>query len=142
PATGLGATIALLCDIVFIGEQAKIGDPHVKVGLVAGDGGATIWPWLLGPARAKQYLLTGDLLTGTEAAALGLVNEAVPESELLARARSWAHRVATGSQPAIRGTKAAINKLLRNTATLNFDTALSLERQCFDGQDVPEAIRA
>src|SRR3712207_8907999 len=43
-AVGLGATIALLCDVIFAAESAKIGDPHVKVGLVAGDGGAVIWP--------------------------------------------------------------------------------------------------
>src|SRR5882757_1262242 len=58
-AIGLGATIALLCDITVASETAKIADPHVKIGLVAGDGGAAIWPLLVGPARAKEYLLRG-----------------------------------------------------------------------------------
>ena len=53
-AVGLGATLALLCDVIFAAESAKIGDPHVKVGLVAGDGGAVIWPQLIGFARAKE----------------------------------------------------------------------------------------
>lgn len=58
-AAGLGATIALLCDVVVAAETAVIGDPHVKVGLVAGDGGAVIWPQLIGFARAKELLMTG-----------------------------------------------------------------------------------
>jgi hypothetical protein len=59
-AAGLGATIALLCDIIVADEKALIGDPHVKVGLVAGDGGALIWPQLIGYARAKELLMTGE----------------------------------------------------------------------------------
>lgn len=63
PAVGLGATLALLCDVVVMGESATIADPHVKVGLVAGDGGAVLWPMLIGPIQAKRYLLTGSALT-------------------------------------------------------------------------------
>jgi enoyl-CoA hydratase len=81
-AIGLGATIALFCDISFAANHAKIADPHVKVGFTAGDGGAAIWPQLIGYARAKQYLLTGDALTGEEAARIGLVNFAYPADEL------------------------------------------------------------
>src|SRR5437868_10304631 len=58
-AVGLGATIALLCDIIIAADHAKIADPHVNAGLVAGDGGALIWPQLIGLARAKEYLFTG-----------------------------------------------------------------------------------
>ena len=59
-AVGLGATLALFCDIIIAADTARIGDPHVRVGAVAGDGGAVIWPQLIGYARAKQYLLTGE----------------------------------------------------------------------------------
>ena len=72
-AVGLGATIALMCDVVIMAEDAKIGDGHVNVGLVAGDGGPMLFPLLIGPMRAKELLMTGRLLTGTEAAAAGLV---------------------------------------------------------------------
>jgi enoyl-CoA hydratase len=58
-ATGLGATLALFCDVIFASETAKIGDPHVSIGLVAGDGGAVIWPQLIGYARAKEFLMNG-----------------------------------------------------------------------------------
>ena len=79
---GLGATLALLCDITIAVEDARLGDPHVKMGYVAGDGGAVIWPQLVGFARAKEYLLTGDLLTAKEAERLGLINHAVPREQL------------------------------------------------------------
>ena len=68
-AAGLGASIALLCDVIVMADTAVIVDPHVKVGLVAGDGGAAIWPLLLGPLAAKRHLLLGDPLTAAEAAA-------------------------------------------------------------------------
>jgi len=81
-AVGLGATIALLCDIIIAADHAKIGDPHVNAGLVAGDGGALIWPQLIGFARAKEYLFTGDLMTAAEAERIGLINHAVPISSM------------------------------------------------------------
>ncbi|MGH9206539.1 MAG: enoyl-CoA hydratase/isomerase family protein, partial [Acidimicrobiales bacterium] len=75
---GLGATLALLCDIILAADTARIGDPHVRMGYVAGDGGAVIWPQLIGFARAKEYLLLGDTLTAPEAERIGLINHAVP----------------------------------------------------------------
>ena len=74
-AVGLGATVALLCDFVIAADTARIGDPHVRMGLVAGDGGALIWPLLVGPMLAKYYLLTGDLVPAPEAARLGLITD-------------------------------------------------------------------
>jgi enoyl-CoA hydratase len=84
-AAGLGATIALLCDIIIADENAVIGDPHVKVGLVAGDGGAVIWPQLIGYARAKEFLMTGDLIKAPRAEAMGLINYSVPGDQLDAK---------------------------------------------------------
>ncbi|HEX9260227.1 MAG TPA: enoyl-CoA hydratase/isomerase family protein, partial [Acidimicrobiales bacterium] len=75
PAVGLGASIALLCDVIVMADTAVVADPHVRVGVVAGDGGTAIWPLLVGPARAKQYLLTGDPVPAVEAERIGLVNE-------------------------------------------------------------------
>ena len=82
PAVGLGASIALLCDVVVMAESAVIADPHVRVGIVAGDGGAAIWPLLVGPLLAKRYLLTGDPVTAADAERLGLVTEVAADAEV------------------------------------------------------------
>jgi enoyl-CoA hydratase len=81
-AIGLGATLALFCDLIVAVDSARIGDPHVRVGLVAGDGGAIAWPLLVGMARAKQYLLGGELLSAAQAQQIGLVNFCVPANEV------------------------------------------------------------
>ena len=71
----MGATIALLCDITIAVDTASIADPHVRIGLVAGDGGALIWPQLVGYAKAKEYLLTGSRIKAAEAARLELLGQ-------------------------------------------------------------------
>src|SRR3546814_12664635 len=77
-AIGLGLTLALFADMSVVAADARLGDTHIKVGLVAGDGGAVIWPLLVGPQRAKEFLMRGTLLQGAEAGSLGLRNYAFP----------------------------------------------------------------
>jgi enoyl-CoA hydratase len=141
-AAGLGATIALFSDVIFASENARIGDPHVRVGVVAGDGGAIIWPWLVGAARAKEFLMTGDLLTAQEAERIGLINRVVSPDELMPKAMEFATRLAKGPTKAIRWTKVSVNKILRDTTNLVLDTCLALEKQCFYTKDHKEAISA
>jgi enoyl-CoA hydratase len=141
-ATGLGATLALFSDVIIAAENAKIGDPHVRVGVVAGDGGAVIWPWLVGAARAKEFLMTGDLLSAQEAERIGLINRVVPQDKLLSTALELATRLANGPTKAIRWTKVSVNKILRDTANLVLDTSLALEKHCFYTEDHKEAVRA
>ena len=126
-AVGLGATLALFCELIYAVDTAKIGDPHVAVGLVAGDGGAVIWPQLIGYARAKRYLLTGDLLSATEAAEIGLINAAVPAETLDATVYGMAERLAGGATNAIKWTKASINAGLKQVAGAVLDTAFNFE---------------
>lgn len=142
PATGLGATLALLSDVIFASTDARIGDPHVRIGVVAGDGGAVIWPWLIGAARAKEFLMTGDLVTAEDAHRMGLVNHVVPPGELFAKALALAERLAYGPTQAIRGTKVSVNKILRETVNLVLDTSLALEKLCFTTEDHREAVSA
>ncbi len=142
PAMGLGASIALLCDVIFIADTATIGDPHVKVGIVAGDGGAAIWPLLVGPARAKQYLLTGDSLSAAEAERIGLVNRVVPAAELDREAMAFAARLAAGAPLAVRYTKLAVNKLVKDALNVAFDTSTALELVTFQSEDHQEALAA
>ena len=142
PAVGLGASIALLCDVIFMAEGATLADPHVRVGIAAGDGGAAIWPLVLGPARAKQYLLTGDPLGAEEAARLGLVNRVVPAAELEAEALAFAARLAAGAPLAVQYTKQAVNKLVKDALNVAFDISTALEIVTFQSEDHKEALAA
>ncbi|MFC2022026.1 enoyl-CoA hydratase/isomerase family protein [Chloroflexota bacterium] len=141
-AIGVGATLALFCDIIIASENAKIGDPHVRVGLVAGDGGAVIWPLLCGVAKAKEYLMTGDLISATEAERIGLVNHVVSPDEVMPKAMELARRLAKGPTKAIRWTKLACNKRLRDEVNLVLDASLTLEFMSMRTEDHKEAARA
>ncbi|MCY1206644.1 Short-chain-enoyl-CoA hydratase [compost metagenome] len=141
-AAGLGATLALFCDVIYAADNARISDPHVRIGVTAGDGGAAIWPLLVGMSRAKEYLMTGDSLTAVEAERIGLVNHVVPADELVAQAQALAARLAGGSRMAIRSTKASLNKHVRDAVNLVLDTSLSLEKECFSSSFHKQAIEA
>ena len=142
PAVGLGASVALLCDVIFMAEEAIISDPHVRVGLVAGDGGTAIWPLLVGPARAKEYLMTGDPLSAQEAERIGLVNRVFPADRLLPETLAFAQRLARGAPLAIRFTKMAVNKLIKDALNVAFDSAAGLELVTFLSEDHAEALQA
>ena len=141
-AIGLGATIALFSDLSYAAHHAKIGDPHVKVGFVAGDGGAVIWPQLVGYAKAKEYLLTGDLLIAEEAARLGLINHAVPAEDLDAVVDAMAKRLANGAARAIQWTKASINIGLKQLAHSILDASIAYEALSNLTEDHQEAVNA
>lgn len=142
PAVGVGATIALLCDMTIMSEKAIIADPHVTVGVVAGDGGLIAWSWLVGIGRAKQYLLTGDKLSASEAERIGLVNRVVAPENVLSEAHALAERFAAAPQRALRGTKAALNQILWDTANLTLDHALATEKECYATGDHARAVEA
>jgi len=141
-AAGLGATIALLCDIIVAADTAAIGDPHVKAGLVAGDGGAIIWPQLIGFARAKELLMTGDMLQADEAARLGLINYAVAADELDAKVDEIASKILGNPRWAVRWTKTATNITLRELAVKLLDPAIAYEIVTNMTDDRKEAVTA
>ena len=141
-ATGLGATIALFCDIIIAADHARIGDPHVRVGFVAGDGGAVIWPQLVGYARAKEYLMTGDLMSAQEAERIGLINHVVPTADLDAKVGELATKLARGARKAIRWTKMATNIGLKQLAHTMMDASLAYESLSNRTADHQEAVRA
>lgn len=126
-AIGLGATLALFCDIVIAADHARIADPHVRVGLVAGDGGAIIWPQLIGYARAKEFLMTGDIITAEDAARMGLINRAVPADQLDQEVNRMVEKLLRGSQSAVRWTKLSVNIGLKQLAVSIIDASLGYE---------------
>jgi enoyl-CoA hydratase len=141
-AIGLGATIALFCDVIFASPVVKIGDPHVCVGLVAGDGGAVIWPQLVGFVRAKEYLLSGDLLLATEAERIGLINHVIAADQLDTYVAQFAKRLADGAMQAICWTKTAVNIGLRQLASSIMDASIAYEGRSNATRDHQEAVLA
>jgi len=141
-AVGLGATLALLCDVIFAADTAKIGDPHVGLGLVAGDGGAVLWAQRIGLTRAKESLMTGELLPATRAAEIGLVNHAVPLEELDARVDAFCARLLDGAMMAIRATKVLTNLELKRVATALMDAGIAYESVSVRTADHMEGIQA
>nr|WP_312028405.1 enoyl-CoA hydratase/isomerase family protein [Mycolicibacterium farcinogenes] len=140
-AVGAGLVVALMADISVCAEEAKLGDGHVKIGLAAGDHSAILWPLLIGMAKARYYLLTGDLLTGIEAERIGLVSKALPRDQVLDEALRIAQTLASGSQPAVRLTKRALNNWLRLAGPI-FDQSAAYEMLTLLGPDLPEGIAA
>lgn len=141
-AVGLGATLALFSDVIFAAESAKIGDPHVAIGLVAGDGGAVIWPQRIGLARAKEYLLTGELLSAKQAAEIGLINHCLPTAELDAAVDAYCDKLLNGSRNAIRWTKVLLNLELKRVATAVMDAGIAYEAVAQRSPDHREGIDA
>jgi enoyl-CoA hydratase len=140
-AVGAGLAVALLADISLVANNAKLIDGHTKLGVAAGDHAAIIWPLLCGMAKAKYYLLTCEVLTGVEAERIGLVSHAMPEEDLLGRAREVCERLAKGSATSLAFTKRAMNHWLR-AALPAFDHSLALEMYGFTEPDAHEGLAA
>jgi enoyl-CoA hydratase len=141
-AVGLGATVALLCDVIFAADTAKIGDPHVGIGLVAGDGGAVVWAQRIGLAKAKEYLLTGELLTASKAVDIGLINHALPIAELDTAVDRFCQKLLVGATRAIRWTKMLTNIELKRIAAAVMDDGIAWESLSVRTADHREGLAA
>ena len=141
-AVGAGLAVALLADISIAAENARFTDGHIRLGVAAGDHACLIWPLLCGMAKAKYYLLTCDFLDGKEAERIGLVSMVVPDDQLMAKATQVAQKLASGPQPAIRGTKHALNQWLKMAEHTAFDYSLAMEMLGFFGADIKEGLQA
>ena len=142
-AMGLGASVALAGDIIVACKTARIGDPHVKVGLVAGDGGVLFWPASMGMHRARRYLLTGDLLPAEEAWRFGLVTDLTETAEeCAALAEKLVAKVAALPPIAVRGTKKSLNALMKARANEAFELSMAYEFTSGGSEDILEAVKA
>jgi enoyl-CoA hydratase len=140
---GLGTSIALSGDIIVASRTARIGDPHVKVGLVAGDGGTLVWPASFGMARAKRHLLTGDPIGAEEAHRLGAVSDLVDQpEEVLPLALKIAGKIADLPPVAVQFTKRSLNHLMKKAAVDSFEFSMALEQYGFERRDLREAVDA
>lgn len=141
-AVGLGASLAILSDIVLISERAFIADPHVSVGLVAGDGGAAFWPLLTPLLRTKEYLYTGDRIAAKEAVEVGLATRVVEPDHLLEEARALAARMADQPRLALQATKRVINMYLSGPRAGAVQAGLAAESETMKSADYRERLLA
>ncbi|MEU9345345.1 enoyl-CoA hydratase/isomerase family protein [Streptomyces sp. NPDC048278] len=139
PAVGLGCSLALLSDLVLVADDAYLADPHVQVGLVAGDGGAFVLPALVGAVRAKELLFLGERMSAEDAVRLGIANRAVPKDKLRDEAMDLAGRLAALPAQALRETKRAVNRHLEQALDTVMEPALLAER---DSMHAPDHIAA
>ena len=141
-AMGLGASIALCADITIAVDDAKIGDPHIGVGLATGDGGALLWPNLIGLVDARRHLLSGAPLTGKEAAAKGLITQSAPRDQLDSEVQVWVDNFLSKSPAAVRTTKQTLNLDILDKAKRYMGEMLRLETQSWESPNHLESVRA
>jgi len=141
-ALGGGFELAMHCDIIIIGENGKVGQPEIKVGIMPGAGGTQRFARAVGKFRAMRWLLTGDVISGKDAATMGLVSEAVPDADVMKHALELAGKIASMAPLAA----AAIKEVVLAGADASLDTALRLERKAFEllfaTDDRTEGIKA
>jgi enoyl-CoA hydratase len=142
-ALGFGATIVTSCDVIVAWKDAKLGDPHVKAGLVAGDGGVLSWSAAAGVTRAKRMLLTGDSITAQGAYCFGLVTDLVdtPE-EGYPTALAIAQHIAALPPLAVQGTKRVFNALGKHRNSVALDLSVMAENISIASEDLREALAA
>ena len=142
PAVGLAFSVAVLTDVVLVSDAAHMADPHVSVGLVAGDGGAAFWP-LLGPSlRLREYLYTGARIEPQTAVELGLATRVVPADELMDEARRVAERIARQPVTAVRGTRQVLNLHLAQALGRAVPAGFAAELVSMQSEEHQERIRA
>jgi enoyl-CoA hydratase/carnithine racemase len=132
PAVGLGCSVVALADVVYMAESAYLADPHVTVGLVAADGGPLTWPLHTSLLLAKEYAFTGERISATRAAEIGLANHVCPDREVLTAAVTAAHKIAALPRQAVEATKRVLNLHVERAVLATIDFAMSAETESFD----------
>lgn len=142
PAVGLGCSIALLSDLLVMGESSYLADPHVAVGLTAGDGGAAMLPLLMGMMKTKEYVLLGDRITAQIADKLNLVTRVVEDHLVLDAALGLGERLAGLPAQAVCTSKVAMNMHLSRAALGVLEYALAEEFTSFGTPEFSERVAA
>lgn len=141
-AAGLGAHLALACDLVLAAEEARFIEVFVRRGIVPDGGGAYLLPRLVGPQRAKELMFFGDAVGAADAERMGLVNRVVPAGELEATAAEWAARLAAGPTRALALAKALVNRSLDGDRATAFAEEATAQELALHTEDAQEGIAA
>lgn len=139
-ALGGGCELAMSCDIRVASEKAKFGQPEVGIGIIPGFGGTQRLPRLVGIAKAKELIFTGNIIDAAEAERLGLVNKVVDHNELMLEAIALGESIVSKAQLAIRYSKTAINRGIES----DIETGMTIEKDlfglCFSTEDQKEGM--
>ncbi len=142
PAIGAGCDLACMCDLRVAGESANFAESFVKLGLIAGDGGAWLLPRVIGWSKAAEMALTGDMIDAAEALACGLVSRVVPDGELMDAARTLARRIAANPRHAVRMTKRLLWEGRRSDLGPLLEMAAAMQAITHTTGDHAEAVEA
>ncbi len=141
-AIGAGCDLTCMCDLRIAGESARFAESFVKLGLIAGDGGAWLLPRVIGWSKAAEMALTGDMIDAREALACGLVSQVVPDAELLDAARALARRIAANPRNAVRMTKRLLWEGRRSDLGSLLEMAAAMQSVAHTTKDHDEAVDA
>lgn len=142
-ALGGGLELALACDLRLAGESAKLGAPEVTLGLIPAYGGTQRLPRLIGPAKAKELIFTGAMISAAEAFRIGLVNKTVPAGQELRAARDLAHTIAERAPKAVQAAKRAIVEGFEMPLTRGIENESKLfATEVLPSEDLGEGIAA
>ncbi|MBA3498951.1 MAG: enoyl-CoA hydratase/isomerase family protein, partial [Deltaproteobacteria bacterium] len=124
-ALGGGCELALACDFIHASEQAKFGQPEVKLGVIPGFGGTQRLPRRVGVSKAKELCMTGDVINASEALRIGLADAVWPHAELMTKVRDLATRIAANGPLAVAECK----RLIHQGQSTSLETALAMEQR-------------
>ncbi len=141
-ALGGGCELALACTLRVAAEKARFGQPEVKLGLIPGYGGTQRLPRLVGPGRALQLILTGEMITAAEAYEMGLVNRVVPQNELMGAAEALARQMMANAPQAVRFAMEAVRQGLEMSQEQGQALEATLFGLCCATADMKEGTRA
>ena len=141
-ALGGGLELALCCDLRIASERAKLGMPEVRLAVLPGSGGTQRLPRVVGPARAKELILTGRIITATEAERIGLVNQVVPPGEARSAADAVAAEIAERGPLAVREAKRLIDAAMDLDLDAGLAAELDASERIFSTEDMLEGANA
>src|SRR5215475_10270536 len=141
-ALGGGCETAMACTIRVASENAKFGQPEVKLGLIPGGGGTQRLPRLVGKGRALQIILSGEIIGAPEAHRIGLVNEVVPAAEVIARSEAILKQIFSNAPIAVKYSLEAVNKGVETSLPEGLSLAASLFGLCAGTEDKREGTQA